>query len=131
MNTLFEGTFHEKEAFYLLMSFMFLSNRFFFQNSKQYIRQLHPNVSNMSQHNYFWPAIIDFHIGQASGFCPTKRVSGVFYKFCEIFKKTFSQRSFFWRVGGGGGVVGHFMQYPFLIVISCKVLPLRNSFRFA
>ena len=54
------------------MSFMFLSNRFFFQNSKQYIRQLHPNVSNMSQHNYFWPAVIDFHIGQASGFFHTK-----------------------------------------------------------
>ena len=34
--------------------------------------QLHPNVSNISQHNYFWPAVIDFHIGQASGFFHTK-----------------------------------------------------------
>ena len=45
---------------------------FFFQNPEQYIGKLHPNISNMPQHNYFWPTIIDFHIGQASGFFHAK-----------------------------------------------------------
>ena len=30
---------------------------FFFQNFGQYTELLHPNVSNMPQHNYFWPAV--------------------------------------------------------------------------
>ena len=54
----------KKGAFYLLVIYVHFKLTFF-QNFEQYIGSLHPNLSNMLQHNYFWPAIIDFHIGEA------------------------------------------------------------------
>ena len=61
-----------KKGHFICLSFMFTSNWLFFSKLRAVYWVLHPSLSNVPQHNYFWPAIIDFHIEEASGYFQTK-----------------------------------------------------------